>query len=151
MIKRIIIISFVLLCAFIFSVCAEAGKIPVILDTDIGGDPDDAFALLLTLNSPELCLDLVVTNDEHKNHRAMFTKLWLKAMKKEIPVAAGVDLGKDKWCLVDKLVQGCAEPDTNYLDAMARVVDANEKTDFVCIGKQSNLARLIERLKQVMR
>jgi hypothetical protein len=46
----------------------------VILDTDIGGDPDDAFALLLGLNSPEINIDLIVTSDEHKGHRAEFAR-----------------------------------------------------------------------------
>jgi inosine-uridine nucleoside N-ribohydrolase len=37
-------------------------KIPVILDTDIGGDIDDAWALALILKSPELDLKMLVTD-----------------------------------------------------------------------------------------
>lgn len=33
-------------------------KIPVILDTDIGGDIDDTWALVMILNSPELDLNV---------------------------------------------------------------------------------------------
>ncbi len=39
---------------------AKVGRIPVILDTDIGGDIDDTWALGLLLKSPELDLKLVV-------------------------------------------------------------------------------------------
>lgn len=54
----------------------------VILDTDIGGDPDDTFALLLALNSPEISLDLIVTSDEHRGHREAFANELLKKIRK---------------------------------------------------------------------
>ncbi len=38
------------------------GSIPVILDTDIGGDIDDTWALAMLLKSPEVDLKLVVTD-----------------------------------------------------------------------------------------
>ena len=38
------------------SLPAAGAKTPVILDTDIGSDIDDAFALALIINSPELDL-----------------------------------------------------------------------------------------------
>jgi inosine-uridine nucleoside N-ribohydrolase len=37
-------------------------SIPVILDTDIGGDIDDTWALAMMLRSPELDVKLVVTD-----------------------------------------------------------------------------------------
>ncbi|HSD27210.1 MAG TPA: nucleoside hydrolase, partial [Vicinamibacteria bacterium] len=40
---------------------ATARRIPVILDTDIGDDIDDTWALVLALKSPEIDLRLVVT------------------------------------------------------------------------------------------
>ena len=43
------------------SLAAEAPKIPVILDTDIGTDIDDAFALALIIDSPEFDLLGVTT------------------------------------------------------------------------------------------
>ncbi len=36
-------------------------KVPIILDTDIGTDIDDAFALALALSSPEIDLRAVTT------------------------------------------------------------------------------------------
>ena len=117
----------------------------IILDTDIGGDPDDAFALLLALNSPELSLDLVVTNDEHKGHRASFTEQWLRMMGKDIPVVSGIDLGRDKYCLIEGLLENPnAKVDFSFLDRIAETVEGNEETHYVCIGPQSNLARFIE-------
>ena len=39
---------------------SETKKIPVILNTDIGGDIDDSWALSFLLRSPELDTKLVV-------------------------------------------------------------------------------------------
>ena len=45
-------------------------KIPVILDTDIGDDIDDTWALVMLLKSPELDLKLVVTDFGKAPYRA---------------------------------------------------------------------------------
>ena len=45
-------------------------KISVILDTDIGGDIDDIWALVLLLKSPELDLRLVTTATGDTHYRA---------------------------------------------------------------------------------
>src|SRR5262245_41466967 len=42
-------------------VCAESGRVPILIDTDIGDDIDDAFALVLALASPELDVRGVTT------------------------------------------------------------------------------------------
>lgn len=116
----------------------------VILDTDIGGDPDDAFALMFGMNSPEISIDLVVTCDEHNNHRAQFAKQFLATMGKTTPVVAGIDIGNDKYCLIeDMLLSSFGDVDTDYLDAMARTIDRTKSIEYVCIGPQSNLAALI--------
>jgi hypothetical protein len=43
---------------------ADTPRVPVILDTDIGSDVDDAFALALAVASPELELVAVTTVGE---------------------------------------------------------------------------------------
>jgi len=79
-------------------------KTGVILDTDIGFDPDDLFALLLLLNSPELKIDLIVTGDEVEGKRAVFTKKILdQCGRQDIKVVQGEDLG-NHYFVVDKLV-----------------------------------------------
>ena len=104
--------------------CMVSGK-RVILDTDIGGDPDDAFALLFALNSPELTLDLVVTNDENEGNRARFAKEWMMMMQCwYVPVVAGVDLGNTRYCLTNNLVElPQAQVQINYLDWIAETVE----------------------------
>jgi inosine-uridine nucleoside N-ribohydrolase len=63
---------------------------PIILDTDIGTDVDDAFALALALVSPELELRGVTTVGSDAEDRAWIVCRLLTAVgRKEIPVAWG--------------------------------------------------------------
>jgi inosine-uridine nucleoside N-ribohydrolase len=62
-----------------------------ILDTDIGDDIDDAFALALALRSPELHLLGITTAYGDTELRARLTKRYLAAAgRRDIPVYAGV-------------------------------------------------------------
>ena len=76
--------------------CGEAdtpAKIPVILDTDIGSDIDDAFALALIINSPEFELLGVTTvsGDTAARARIAAKMLWEAGGKwRQVPVVAGV-------------------------------------------------------------
>jgi pyrimidine-specific ribonucleoside hydrolase len=115
----------------------------IILDTDIGGDPDDAIALLLALSSPEISLDLIVTNDEHQGHRALFAGKLLAELGYNIPIARGGDIGNSKYCLVHDLVQGVS-PQIEYISKIRRFVERNDETFYVCIGPQTNLANFLE-------
>jgi inosine-uridine nucleoside N-ribohydrolase len=87
-----------LLAAILLTACfcaaAEApAKIPIILDTDIGTDIDDAFALALIINSPEFELLGVTTvsGDTTARARIAAKMLWEAGGKwRQVPVVAGV-------------------------------------------------------------
>ncbi len=65
-------------------------KVPIILDTDIGTDIDDAFALALALSSPEIDLRAVTTVSADAYGRALIACRFLEAVGRgDIPVAAG--------------------------------------------------------------
>lgn len=66
-------------------------KIKVILDTDIGDDIDDAFALALLLCSKEIELLGVTTVFRNSAQRARMAKYLIKMFGKDIPVHAGID------------------------------------------------------------
>jgi purine nucleosidase len=72
------------------SIAAPPGKTPILLDTDIGTDVDDAFALALILHSPELELLGVTTvsGDTQARARLAAKMLW-EAGRPNIPVVAG--------------------------------------------------------------
>ena len=66
--------------------------VPVIIDTDIGDDIDDALALAMALRSPEVELLAVTTVFQRAELRARLALLLLEAYgRPEIPVHVGAD------------------------------------------------------------
>ncbi len=82
--------SLILLLAFALAAGAQTRPVPVIFDTDIGDDIDDALALALLLQSPELDLKLVttVTDDVYSRTRLVWKELSLFG-RTDIPIATG--------------------------------------------------------------
>lgn len=64
--------------------------IPVILDTDIGSDIDDTWALVMLLKSPELDLKLITTEESDNVYKAkLCAKMCEIAGRTDIPVGIG--------------------------------------------------------------
>ncbi|MES1199619.1 MAG: nucleoside hydrolase [Pseudomonadota bacterium] len=71
---------------------APASRIPVIFNTDIGGDIDDAWALMQILRTPELDLKLVSTDGGVTSTRASIAAKILEACgRANIPISLGND------------------------------------------------------------
>ncbi|MFH1023720.1 MAG: nucleoside hydrolase [Planctomycetota bacterium] len=69
----------------------ETRGIPVILDTDIGTDIDDTWALAMLLGCPELDLKLVTTATGDTEYRARLAARFLEvAGRADVPVGVGV-------------------------------------------------------------
>ena len=76
------------------SALAPRRPIPVVYNTDIGGDVDDSWALLQLLRSPELDLKLVATDAGGTGYGArLATKLLHAAGRSDVPVSLGLDAG----------------------------------------------------------
>jgi inosine-uridine nucleoside N-ribohydrolase len=74
---------------------APGQKIPVILDTDIGDDIDDTWALGFLLRSPELDLKLVVGDHGKTLYRAKLLAKFLEtAGRSDVPVGIGLDVNR---------------------------------------------------------
>ncbi len=72
------------------TLAAEKARLPLLLDTDIGTDVDDAFALALILASPELDLQGVTTVGSQAEDRAWLVCRFLTQVgRTDIPVAFG--------------------------------------------------------------
>ena len=67
---------------------------PVILDTDIGTDIDDTWALVMLLNSPELELAAVVTSHGDTRYRALLAAKVLAVAGRDVPVGEGTGTGQ---------------------------------------------------------
>ena len=72
-------------------------KIPVILDTDIGDDIDDTWALTMMLNSPELDVKLVIGDYGKPVYRGkILAKMLEAAGRTDVPVGLGAGEGEGK-------------------------------------------------------
>lgn len=74
----------------------DGSAIPVILDTDIGGDIDDTWALAMMLKCPELDVRLIVTDTGDTTYRAsIVAKLLEIAGRTDIPIGLGLPQPSD--------------------------------------------------------
>lgn len=123
---------------------AAVARTPMIIDTDAGGDPDDAVAIVAAARSvPELAL--VLTSDEYEGERARFVRYLLDlAGREDVKVVAGTDLGNSRWYLVDGLVPGdVPRQQGDLVSAVAEVcASAAGPVRWVGMGPLSNLARV---------
>ena len=126
---------------------------PVILDTDIGTDIDDTWALAMLLNSPELKLEAVVTSHGDTRYRALLAaKMLAVAGREDVPVGEGTGhgelapnrRGQEAW------LEGY-EPDaysgvyrTDGAQLMVDTINSSEETVTVlCIGPASTTAQAL--------
>jgi inosine-uridine nucleoside N-ribohydrolase len=126
-------------------------KIPVILDTDLGTDIDDTWALGFLLKCPELDLKLVVTANADTEHRAKIAAKFLDLAGYDIPVGIGVPMGtapKSQAAWVEdydlRSYRGTVHKDG--IDAMIDLINNYpEKIKIVCIGPLTNIAEALRR------
>lgn len=126
----------------------SAAGTPLILDTDIGGDPDDAIAVAVAAVSvPELAL--VVTCDEVGGRRARFARVLLDACgRPEVPVVAGSSLPAPGPFVVGSLVSDAVPPPTgvDHLEVLDRFcASVAGRVRWVGLGPMTNLAGLLAR------
>lgn len=126
----------------------------VVLDTDIGDDIDDAFALGLLVQSPEVKLLGVTTAFGQTQLRAQLVERYLKAVGRgDVPVAAGVR-GPD----TDHFSQAAyarREPERQYPDGvaflLARIRAHPGQVTVIAIGALTNLRAALEREPETFR
>lgn len=122
----------------------KPSAMPLILDTDIGGEPDDALTLTVAANLPNLAL--VTTSDERDGERARLARHLLDLLgRQDVPVISGTDLGNRSAWAADGLVPSYipAQP-TNIGAAVLHVLDRHHgQVGWVGLGPMSNLAELL--------
>ena len=127
-------------------------KIPVVLDTDLGSDIDDSWALAMLLRSPELDLKMVLTDSGDTTYRAKIAAKMLKAAGRE-DVAIGIGLPfEDKQRFVLDWVEGFELGDyagpvhEDGVQALIDLVMASEETiTLIGISSVPNIAEALQR------
>jgi len=126
--------------------------IPVVLDTDIGGDIDDTWAVAMLARSPELDAKLVVSARKNTVDRAkLIARILEVAGRSDIAVGAGVrqpgGMGKQKRWVADYDMAdypGTFHPDG--VEATVRtIMDSPEPVTLICIGQLTNIAEALRR------
>src|SRR5437763_13585442 len=100
----------------------------VIIDTDIGDDIDDAFAVALALRSPELQILGITTTFRDTEARAKLVDRMLGEVgRADIPVAAGVPTPPKTDCTQRKYAEGGRFAKASHPDAVTFLLDAIRK------------------------
>ncbi len=131
---------------------AEAKKIPVILDTDIGDDIDDTWALGFLLCCPELDVRLVVGDQGKPLYRARLLARFLEVCgRTDIPVGIGRETAVRGEGPQAEWVRGYdleSYPGKVYPDGVRAIVDvimgSDEPVTLIAIGPLPNIAAALE-------
>lgn len=136
----------------------KSRKIPVIIDTDIGTDIDDTWALVMALNSPELDVKLIVSATGDTILRAkIIARLLEVAGRSDIPIGIGIPLEglschQAPWVAGYKLED---YPGRIIEDGVGAIVDtimeSPEPITLVCIGPLPNIAAALQRQPEISR
>jgi purine nucleosidase len=126
----------------------DAGPQLAIIDTDIGDDIDDAFALALALRSPELHILGVTTAYGDTELRARLLDRYLSAIgRADIPVAAGVATPHNN--VFTQAAYAHQAPERKHPDAVAFLLDQIRahpgQITLIAIGPLFNVQAAIER------
>lgn len=133
-------------------------KIPIILDTDIGGDIDDAWALALILKSPEFDLKLVLTDTGDVAYRGAVAAKYLQAAgRTDIPIGIGIHgeywKGPQEPWLGDYQLDDY--PGVVYEDGVGAMIDlimtSAEPLTLICIGPVPNIKAALEREPRIVK
>ena len=126
--------------------------IPVILDTDIGMDVDDVWALAFLLRCPELDVKLVVSDSgDTRYSAAVAAKLLEVAGRADVPVGVGVPLNQisrthERWLGDYRLEDYPGPVYHDGVGAMCEVVaSSSEPVTIIAIGPVPNIAAALAR------
>lgn len=130
----------------------SAGRQPVILDTDIGDDIDDTWALLMLLRMPELNLKLAVGDFGNAIYRArLLAKLLEVTGRSDVPVGIGMgradEPGQQSGWIGD--YQLSDYPGVVHTDGVQAIIDtiksSPEPVTLICLGPVPNIAEALRR------
>ncbi len=127
--------------------------VPIIIDTDIGSDIDDTWALAMALKSPEVDIKLVTVTEFDTVYQAKLAAKMLDiAGRSDIPVGIGLSCGKfDGNCMIRDWVEDydlstypnvCGDGVQALIDT---IMESDEKITIVALGAFKNLAAAVER------
>ncbi len=152
-----VVISGVILAILIASPVCSAQSTPssalpekVIIDTDIGDDIDDAFAVALALRSPELqILGVTTTFGDTETRARLLDRFLAEAGHTEIPVAAGVPMPPRGTFTQRRYAESGRFAKPSHPDAVAFLLDQIRRNPgqitLIAIGPLMNVGAAIDK------
>lgn len=128
----------------------------IIIDTDIGDDIDDAFAVALALRSPELqILGITTTFGDTETRAKLLDRMLGEAGRQDIPVAVGIHTDAKTGFSQRPYAEGGHFALTTHPAAMDFILDQIRRNPseitLVCIGPLVNVGAMIDRDAQTFR
>jgi purine nucleosidase len=152
------IAGFSLFCSALTFGQTQAASPPqkVIIDTDIGDDIDDAFAVALALRSPELqILGITTTFGDTRVRAKLVDRLLGEAGRQDIPVAVGVHTDAKTGLSQRPYAEGGHFARASHPAAVDFILEQIRRNPgeitLVCIGPLVNVGSLIDRDAQTFR
>lgn len=143
------VLLFVLCVSLSTALAATSRRVPVVLDTDIGSDIDDAFALAMVIEIKDLDLKAVTTVSGDTQARARIAaKMLSQARLGKIPVAAGEPDEKPAFAQA-RWAEDFSGPSLVHekaVDLLKESIDREHgKMVVIAIGPLTNVAALLKR------
>jgi len=134
----------------------ESKAIPVIFDTDIGGDIDDTWALAFILSCPELDLKLVTTATGNTPEKArIVAKLLEVAGRSDVPVGIGIKHNDKHTRQIEWVMDYDLKkyPGKVHKDGVKALIDtimkSKEPITLIAVGAVTNVAEAIKRQPRI--
>jgi len=147
----------IVLATALCAVCACAAetvaqKVPVILDTDIGDDIDDSWALVMLLKSPQFDVKLVTTTFGKSEYRAkIIAKILTLAKRSDVAIGLGArgrtgTGGQESWVRDYNLGSYAGTIHEDGVQALIDTLNASPHTvTLISIGPSNTVAAALER------
>lgn len=151
--KLLIPVALLILSVAIPSLASAGDKVPVILDTDIGFDIDDTWALAMLTQHPELDVKLVLGSHGKNRYRArLIARILDEADRRDIAVGIGPDQGRgdsgrqSAWLGSYQLSDYPGKVHQDGIQAMIDIImAADDRVTIIAIGPMTNLAMALQR------
>jgi inosine-uridine nucleoside N-ribohydrolase len=136
----------------------ENNPIPVILDTDIGTDIDDTWAIAMMLKSPELDVKLIVSDSGDTTYRSKLIARMLEiAGRVDVPVGLGMHFEGQQRYPQGPWVADYSfgdYPGIVHQDGVGAIIDtimnSPEPITLICIGPVPNIAEALKREPRIV-
>ncbi|MCX8065922.1 MAG: nucleoside hydrolase [Candidatus Hydrogenedentes bacterium] len=135
----------------VIQMCVVTASTEVILDTDIGDDIDDTWALMFLISSQRVNLKMIVTACDDTDAKALLVAKMLERIKRtDIPIGKGIKTS-DKKINQLKWIEGYSldkYPGVLYENGIEKMVEiirsSKDKITLCVIGPMTNIAKALE-------